>query len=72
MANLGLVGYNKRFLYDAVGGLGSTNDARLSKELSVFYKILKGDLLLNIDISLGGFGYVSLVTIGDSVFPQVS
>ena len=29
MTNLGLIGYNKSFLYAAVGAPGSTYDARL-------------------------------------------
>ena len=72
MANLGLVGYNKRFLYAVVGEPGSTHDARLLKESSIFHKILKGDVLPDRDISLGDFGYVSLATVGDSAFPQFS
>ena len=72
MANLGLVGYNKRFLYAVVGEPGSTHDARLLKESSIFHKILKGDVLPDRDISLGDFEYVSLATVGDSAFPQFS
>ena len=70
MKNLGLVGYNERFLYAAVGAPGSTHDARLLKESSVFHKILKGDVLPDRVISLGDFGYVPLV--GDRAFPQFS
>ena len=58
MKNLGLVGYNERFLYAAVGAPSSTHDARLLKESSVFHKILKGDVLPDRVISLGDFGYV--------------
>ena len=72
MTNLGLVGYNKRFLYASVGAPGSTHDTRLLKESSIFHQILKGDVLLDRVISLGDFGYVPLVTIGDSAFPQFS
>ena len=32
MTNLGLIGYNKRFFYAAVGAPGITHDARLLKE----------------------------------------
>ena len=42
------------------------------KESSIFHKILKGDILLDRVISLGDFGYVPLVTVGDSAFPQFS
>ena len=72
MTNLRLVGYNKRFLYAAVDAPGSTQDTRLLKESSIFHKILKGDVLLYRVISLGDFGYVPLVTVGDSAFPQFS
>ena len=72
MINLGLVGYNKRFLYAAVGAPGSTHDARLLKQSPIFHKILKGDVLPDRVISLGDFGYVPLVTVGGSAFPQFS
>ena len=72
MTNLDLVGYNKRFLYAAVGAPGSPHDARLLKGSSIFNKILKGDVLPDRVISLGDFGYVPLVTVGDSAFPQFS
>ena len=72
MTNLDLIGYNKRFLYAAVGAPGSLRDARLLKELSIFHKILKGDVLPDRGISLGDFGYVPLVTVWDSVFSQFS
>lgn len=47
-------------------------DARLSKGSSIFHKILKRDVLPDRGISLGDFGYVPLVTVGDSAFPQFS
>ena len=72
MTNLGLVGYNKRFLYAALGAPGSTHNAGLLKESSIFRKILKRDVLPDKVISLGDFGYVPLVTVGDSAFPQFS
>ena len=42
MMNLGLIGYNKRFLYAAVGAPGSTHDARLLKESSIYVFLLFG------------------------------
>ena len=33
-------GYNKRFLYEAVGAPGSTHDARLLKESSIYSDLL--------------------------------
>ena len=72
MPNLGLVGYNKIFLYAAVGAPGSTHDARLLKESSIFHKILKGDVLPESVVILGDFRYLPLVIVGDSAFPQFS
>ena len=40
ITNLGLIGYNKRFLYAAVGVPGSTHDARLLKESSIYSILL--------------------------------
>ena len=40
MMNLGLIGYNKRFLYAAVGAPGSNHDARLLKESSIYVFLL--------------------------------
>ena len=72
MTNLGLVGYNKRFLYAAVGAPVSTHDTRLLKESLIFHKVLKGDVLPDRVISLGDLGYVSLVTVGDRAFSRFS
>ena len=70
MTNLGLVGFNKRFLYAAVGAPGSTHDARLLKESSIYTAILNGDVMPDKVIRLSDFGEIPLVTIGDSAFPQ--
>ena len=40
MTNLGLTGYNNRFLYAAVGAPGNTHDARLLKESYIYMLIL--------------------------------
>ena len=45
MTNLGLVGFSKRFLYAAIGAPGSTHDARLLKESSIYTAILDGDIM---------------------------
>ena len=71
MTNLDLIGYNKRFLYTALGAPGSIHDARLLKESSIFHKILKGDVLQDRVISLGDFGYVPLVAAGDSALKVI-
>ena len=70
--NLGLVSYNKRFLYAAVGAPGSTHDARLLKSASIYQEILSGSVIPDRKIALGDFGEIPLVTIGDSAFPRFS
>ena len=70
MANLGLINYNKRFVYAAVGAPGSTHDTRLLKESSVYSDIINGNVIPDRVIHLGDFGEIPLVTIGDSAFPQ--
>ena len=44
---LGSVGFNKYFLYVAVGASGSTHDARLSKEFSLYTAVLDRDVMLS-------------------------
>ena len=70
MTNLGLIGYNKRFLYAAVGAPGSTHDARLFKESSIYSDIINGNGIPDRVVQLGDIGEIPLVTIGDSHFPQ--
>ena len=45
VTNLGLISYNKRSLYAAVGAPGSTHDSRLLKNCSLYKKILAGDAI---------------------------
>ena len=47
MTNLGLIDYNKHFLYAAVGAPGSTHDARLLKESSIYSDIINGNVILD-------------------------
>ena len=70
MSNMGLVGYNKRFLYSAVGAPGSSHDARMLKSTRLYQEILNGGVIPNCMMQLDGFGEVPLVTIGDSAFPR--
>ena len=70
MTNLGLIGYNKSFLYAAVGAPGSTYDARLQNESSIYSDIINGNVIPDRVVQLGDFGEIPLVTIGDSAFPQ--
>ena len=72
MNNLGLVSYNKRFLYAAGGAPGSTHDARLLKSVSIYSDIINGLVIPDRKIALGNFGEITLVTIGDSAFPIFS
>ena len=66
MANLGSIGYNKSFLYAAVGAPGITQDARLLKEPSIYSNIINGNVISGHVIQLGDFGKMPLVTIGSS------
>ena len=42
MSNLGLVGYNKKFLYCGDGAPGSTHDSRMLYSTSLYEKIVSG------------------------------
>ena len=64
------MGFNKRFPYATVGAPGTTHDARLSKESSIYTAILDGDIKPDKAIRLGDFGEIPLVTIGNRAFPQ--
>ena len=70
MTNLGLIGYSKRFLYAAVVAPGSTHDARLLKESSIYSDIINGNVIQDRVVQLRDFGEILLVTTGDSAFPQ--
>ena len=70
MSNLGLVGYNKRFLYCSVGAPGSTHDSRMLRTTSLYEKIISGNIIPDKGIALEDFGNIPLVTIGDTAFPK--
>ena len=53
-----------------MGGPGSTHDARLLKESSIYSDIINGIVVPDRVVQLGDFDEIILVTIGDSVFPQ--
>ena len=42
MTNMGLVGYNIRFLYAGIGAPGCTHDARLLRNTSIYQDIMNG------------------------------
>ena len=72
MNNLGIVSYNKRFLYAVVGAPGGTHDVRLLKLASIYNDTINGLIILDHQIALGNFGEIPLVTIEDSAFLRFS
>ena len=70
MSSLGLVGYNKSFLYAAVGAPGSTHDVRMLRSTRLYQPILNGEMFPEKAMTLEGSGNIPLVTIGDSAFPR--
>ena len=73
ISNMGLVGYNKRFLYLTVGAPGSTHDVRFLRNTGLFKQILNGQGLPDKTVALGDeYGKIPLVTIGDSAFLRFS
>ena len=70
MSNMGLVSYNKRFLYAAVGAPGSTHDARMLRNTSLFKEIVDGNKLPKKSFNLEDMGEIPLLTIGDYAFPR--
>ena len=71
MSNLGLIGYNKRFLYYCgIAAPESTHDSRMLRSTSLYEKIISGNIIPDKGITLGDFGNIPLVTIGDAAFPK--
>ena len=70
MSNLGLVSYNKKFLYCAIGAPGSTHDARMLRNSAIYQKIVTGHAIPDRVIDLGEHGKIPLVTVGDTAFPK--
>ena len=70
MQNLGLIGYNKRFLYCGVGAPGSTHDSRMLPSTSLYEQIISGNIIPEQGITLGDFENMPLVNIGDTAFPK--
>lgn len=71
VTNMGLVGYDKRFLQLTCNAPGSTHDARLLRRSKLYQDIQLGHGLPNKYVNLGDdLGDIPLVTIGDSAFPQ--
>ena len=53
-----------------MGAFGSTADARLLKESSIYPNIINENLIRDRVLQTGDFGEVPLVTIGHNAFPQ--
>ena len=70
VTNMGLVGHNKHFLYATVCALGSTHDARLLRNISLFREILESGSIPDKQIAPGKYGCLPLVTIVDCAFPK--
>ena len=66
MSDLGLVRYNKRFLYCGVGAPRSLHDSRMLRSTSLYEETISGNIISDKGITLGDFRNMPLVTIGDS------
>ena len=58
MSNLGLVSYNKKFLYCTVGAPGSTHDARMLRNSAIYQKTVTGQVIPDRVIDLGDHGKI--------------
>ena len=67
MSNIGLVSYNKKFLYCAVGAPGSTCDARMLHNSTAYQIIVTGHAIPNKVIDLGEH---KKIPFGDKAFPK--
>ena len=56
MSNLGLVSYNKKFLYCAVRALGSNHDASMLRNSAIYQKIVTVNAIPERVIDLGEHG----------------
>ena len=68
ISDIGLVRFNKHFLYVTVGAPGSTHDAILLRLTFLFKDILNGDANPDKLNKLGAFGTVPLATVEDNAF----
>ena len=60
MSNLGLVSYNKKFLYCAVRALGSNHDASMLRNSAIYQKIVTVNAIPERVIDLGEHGKTQL------------
>ena len=68
MSNLGLASYNKKFLYCAVGAPGSTHDARMLCNSTIFQKIVTGHAIPDRVTDLGDHGKIPLELLETQLF----
>ena len=69
---MGFIGYNKRFMWAAVGAPGSTHDSRLLRSCGIYSDIESGHVLPNRSLNLDPHGEILFTTVGDSAFPNHS
>ena len=70
VTNMGFIGYNKRFMWAAVGAPGSTHDSRLLRSCEIYSQFEEGHALPNRSLNLHPHGEIPLATVGDSAFPS--
>ena len=58
MSNLGLVSYNKKFLYRAVEAPGNTHEARVLRNSAIYQKTFTGHAIPDRVIDLGEHGKI--------------
>lgn len=67
---MGFTASNKRFLWAAVGALGSTHDSRLLKSCDLFADIQQGRIFPSSVLRTREYGDILFTTVGDSAFPR--
>ena len=69
---MGLVGFNKTFLFAVVDAPGCACDPRIVNNSILYQDVLAGEVIPNHTLYLDTFGKVLLVTIRDRAFPRHS
>ena len=72
MTSMGFIGYNRRFMWAAVGASVSTHDSRLLRSCSNYSDVENGQILPNGSLNLHPYGEIPFTTVGDSTFPSYS
>ena len=68
VTNMAFIGYNKHFMWSAVGAPGSTHDSRLLQSCHIYHKIADGHVLPSMSLNLRPYGKITFTTVGDSAF----